>query len=364
MARLICNGCQQTITGKYIQALRAAWHPDCFRCAHCGEPIAETGFMAKNGKPYHPACYRERFSLRCHACKQPIEGKYLRVLGKIWHPEHFTCAHCGKILEDKYFSRHGKPYCEKDFLLLFREKCALCGAPLGERYLEDLSGNHYCAAHENDPRCSNCNRFIGTQAAGQGITYADGRLTCSDCHAHAILEVSDAYSLIKDVKKVLRGYDFHFQEKPPLKLHLLGTAELQAISRRRRNHEPSGVTQTHIENVFGVETHREVTGVFMLYGLSPEHLGSVLAHELGHVWLFTNRYPDLPNVLEEGLCELLAAYWLEQQAGDLARMRLRMLEKNPSRIYGTGYRKVRKAVERNSLPYVLDYLKRYARLPD
>ncbi|MCS7037966.1 MAG: hypothetical protein NZP34_00005, partial [Caldilineales bacterium] len=60
-----CYGCSRPITGAYVTALGRAWHPECFRCAGCGRPIGENSFYTHEGRPYHAACYHERFSPRC-----------------------------------------------------------------------------------------------------------------------------------------------------------------------------------------------------------------------------------------------------------------------------------------------------------
>lgn len=360
----ICNNCGKAFQGEYIKALGASWHPGCFCCAHCGQPIDSRGFLEKKGKPYHPQCFHERFSPRCHACGQPIEGKYLRALGKIWHPEHFVCTHCGKPIEGNFSAHRGKPYCKEHYLLLFAEKCSLCGKPLEGDYLVDLWGNKVCKSHEQEPRCSCCARFIGMQANGKPTRYADGRILCQSCAKTAVHEVSDAYALMKDVQKVLARHEFHFDRKLKIPLKLVSKDEIQSgLSKRRRARNTTGLAQTSIQSLFGVESEREIRGVLLLDGLPPEHLGATLAHELGHVWLFVNRFPGLPAKLEEGLCELMASYWLKTQSSELAKIRLRILEKNPDRVYGTGYRSVRKAVEHTSLAYVLDHIKRYASLP-
>jgi hypothetical protein len=364
MAKLICKDCGQPISGQFIQALGAVWHPACFRCAHCKEPIDSCGFLEKRGKAYHPRCYHERFSPHCHACKQPIEGHYIKALGKLWHPEHFVCAHCGNPIEGKYFAHRGKPYCAQDYLLLFGEKCTLCGKPLDERFMVDIWGNKYCQHHENEPRCSSCNRFIGMTTTGQAVRYEDNRIICEHCNQSAIFEISKAYELLQEVQDVLARHELIFNRKYKIPLNMVGQAELQsALAKRKRLQNASGITQTGIETLFGVESSREIKNIQVLYGLPREHLGAVLAHELGHVWLFLNRYPQLPGKLEEGICELMSSYWLQTQENELAKIRLKLLEKNPHRIYGTGYRTVRKAVERTSLAYVLDNIKRYASLP-
>ncbi len=102
----------------------------------------------------------------------------------------------------------------------------------------------------------------------------------------------------------------------------------------------------------------------MLFVLPYEHLGSVLAHELGHAWLFLNHYPKLPNKLEEGFCELLSTYWLQSRDNDLARVRLNCLKK-----ILTGLRERLPFVQQNHCTLFAGVcaglsLKRHADLPD
>ena len=110
----------------------------------------------------------------------------MRALNKLWHPEHFVCAHCGKQIGETYYVRKGKAYCGEDYLLLFAEKCALCGQPLVESFIEDVWGNHYCTRHEDDPRCSSCERWIGQYLTGGGVRYDDDRIMCQECSQKGI----------------------------------------------------------------------------------------------------------------------------------------------------------------------------------
>lgn len=53
------------------------------------------------------------------------------ALGKNWHPEHFTCSHCGRQLgRESYFERGGKAFCESDYFELFSPRCAYCNGPI------------------------------------------------------------------------------------------------------------------------------------------------------------------------------------------------------------------------------------------
>lgn len=67
----------------------------------------------------------------CNACEKPIVGQVITALGKTWHPEHFTCAHCTQELGTRnFFERDGKPYCETDYHNLFSPRCAYCNGPI------------------------------------------------------------------------------------------------------------------------------------------------------------------------------------------------------------------------------------------
>jgi hypothetical protein len=51
------------------------------------------------------------------------------------------------------------------------------------------------------------------------------------------------------------------------------------------------------------------------------HPGTILAHECTHAYLRLSGYPpDLPADVEEGLCQLLALLWLEQEGARLVEL--------------------------------------------
>lgn len=58
-------------------------------------------------------------------------GQVITALGRTWHPEHFTCAHCNQELGTRnFFERDGRPYCEPDYHNLFSPRCAYCNGPI------------------------------------------------------------------------------------------------------------------------------------------------------------------------------------------------------------------------------------------
>ena len=60
----------------------------------------------------------------------------------------------------------------------------------------------------------------------------------------------------------------------------------------------------------------EITAILVLCGLPWLLAGSILAHEVMHAWLRLAGFPALPPPTEEGLCQLMALLWLEQQPAE------------------------------------------------
>lgn len=55
-----------------VTALGRAWHPEHFLCSGCSTTLGGSSFFEKDGAPFCPECYFERFSPRCGFCNQPI----------------------------------------------------------------------------------------------------------------------------------------------------------------------------------------------------------------------------------------------------------------------------------------------------
>lgn len=55
-----------------MTALGRAWHPEHFVCGGCSTALGGSSFFEKDGAPFCPECYFERFSPRCGLCNQPI----------------------------------------------------------------------------------------------------------------------------------------------------------------------------------------------------------------------------------------------------------------------------------------------------
>ncbi|XP_052548988.1 leupaxin isoform X1 [Tympanuchus pallidicinctus] len=136
-----CAACHKPIAGKMFTALGETWHPEHFTCACCGQELGGRPFFERGGQAYCEEDYHQAFSPRCAYCAGPIREKVLTAMDQTWHPEHFFCAHCGKVFgDDGFHERGGKPYCFQDFVVLFAPKCQGCERPLTDNYLSALQG--------------------------------------------------------------------------------------------------------------------------------------------------------------------------------------------------------------------------------
>uniref|UniRef100_A0A8B9NNA8 Leupaxin n=1 Tax=Accipiter nisus TaxID=211598 RepID=A0A8B9NNA8_9AVES len=137
-------------------------------------------------------------------------------LDQTWHPEHFFCAHCGKVFGDDgmfqgmgvgspvpivptpgippiapfsspavgahpdalpagFHERSGKPYCHRDFLAMFAPKCQGCDRPVTDNYLSALQGVWH-------PECFVCTECLSSFASGSFFEL-QGRPYC-ELHFH------------------------------------------------------------------------------------------------------------------------------------------------------------------------------------
>ena len=82
-------------------------------------------------------------------------------------------------------------------------------------------------------------------------------------------------------------------------------------------------------------------------------LAATFAHELGHVLLFVNDKTLDPNPqwptddeVVEGFCEVVASEWLESRTDRRSRVLRRMMDTNPTPVYGPGFRMMRSEFDR------------------
>jgi hypothetical protein len=300
----VCARCGQWITGYYVQALGRNWHPGCFRCAACGRPI-EGQFVEHSGTVYHPHCHQESFGLRCAVCGEYIEGQYIQTF---W-------------------------------------------------------GESYCARHRTQyPECYVCQRPVCHRLTDGGKKYQDGRVVCMLCRREAVDDQEQARRVMRQVQVRMTRYDLDTRRiSIPLEMVPLTRLTAKGVSGPMARLQGQTIKQTHLLD--GEEYKRTIETLYVLGGLPPVYLENVLAHELGHVWLFMQHVDDLPEDLEEGLCNLFAYLLHQEQTSPEARHCIHLLEENPDPIYGDGFRRARAIYEQRGLPALLRGVAQYRRWP-
>jgi len=366
---LICGGCGRGIIGQYIEALGQNWHPECFRCAGCGQPLGEQRFAVRDDRPYHPACYEEKFGLRCAACGGLITDQYVEQEGAAYHPDchkarfGLRCAACDGFIEGRYVQHEGRPYHPDCHKQQFGKRCAVCGEYIEGQYIQTFWGDVYCARHKTEyPECYVCQRPVCKRLTGGGKQYQDGRVVCMLCRKQAVDDQAQARTIMQQVQARMVSYGLDTRQVP-IPLAMVKLTQLTAEGMAGPLARLQGQTRKQVQTLNGQEVARAIEAVYVLGGLPPIYLENVLAHELGHVWLFMQHIDDLPEDLEEGLCNLFAYLLHQEQASPETRHCLQLLEENPDPIYGDGFRRARAVYEKRGLPALLRGVAQHRRWP-
>lgn len=364
----VCAGCNAEIGhGRYLSCMGAVWHPECFRCHGCNQPISDYEFSMSDNRPYHKSCYKEQHHPKCDVCKNFIPTNPAGLIEYRAHP----------------------------FWL-----------------------QKYCPSHETDgtPRCCSCERMEPVDA--RYLINDDGRKLCLECLDSAIMDTHECQPLYLEIQEFYEGLNMKVEQQIPLLLverqalneamegeknghhHMPETrglclSEEQTISTISRRPKIGG---HRILDMF-TEPYRlirrcEVTAILILYGLPRLLTGSILAHEMMHAWLRLKGYPSLSPEVEEGICQVLAHMWLdseiiagsgsnttsasssassssssspsttsskkgkrselEKKLGDFFK---HQIESDTSAAYGDGFREGNKAVLKYGLKTTLDHIK-------
>ncbi|KAL6572633.1 hypothetical protein OROMI_013591 [Orobanche minor] len=378
----ICAGCNTEIGhGRFLSCMSAVWHPECFRCHGCSQPISDYEFSMSGSYPYHKTCYKESYHPKCDICKHYIPTNEAGLIEYRAHP---------------FWSQK------------------------------------YCPSHEHDgtPRCCSCERMESRDARFAPLI--DGRNLCLECLGSAIMDTDECQPLFLDIQEFFEGLNMRVTQQVPLLLverqalneamdgerhghhHMPETrglclSEEQTVStvrlmsllnakldhqilRRPRmgggNHRVTGMRT----EPYKLTRHCEVTAILILYGLPRLLTGSILAHELMHAWLRLNGFRTLRQDVEEGICQVIASMWLESQIlhmssdgnnnastsssftsskqGETSPFEKKLnvffkhqIATDTSSVYGDGFRAGNQAVQKLGLQSTLDHMRETGNFP-
>ena len=171
-----CAACALPISGRMVSAALQRFHPTCFTCHHCSEPLECVAFypepdlkrserlariharlegldvpedqsgetaMDDGDESLRFFChldFHELFSPRCRSCKTPIESEVVVACGGTWHVGHFFCAECGDPFDPQtpFVEKDGYAWCVQCHAGRFSGKCKGCRKPVVEQGINAL----------------------------------------------------------------------------------------------------------------------------------------------------------------------------------------------------------------------------------
>ncbi len=311
-------------------------------------------------------------ALECSVCHKKIRGRYLKANGKVFCSQKClnktkpVCAACGKRCLKGAYKKNDKFYCSKKCLETTLPKCALCGKPFRQGIvIKTPEGDKiYCRHCGSLPKCFACNLPVAS-----GTYLPDGRFIGENCARTAIFTEAEGKELFNKIRaeihRKLNWYTNH-------KLHFC-LVDLKTLKKASANYEPGmemglfkhsytikTTTKTSYSLMEGrqekIEKRRtnERYTIYLLSGLPKWKFIEVCAHELGHDWM-QEYYPQIKDLkIKEGWAEYFAS-----QVNDIYGQGYlnKRMDKNPSKIYGDGYRFIRDYVKQHGIQGLMQYFK-------
>ena len=333
--KIICDYCKEEIKGHYFEANGKYYHVAHYLCDECGELLADQKVYLKDGKKYCQKCYNKLFAPRC--------------------------AYCGGIIEDTSVIYKGKNYHKDCFENHVAIKCTICGELITGEYLQDFWGNSYHLSHKGEfPQCESCGRLISEKTTGGGIQYPDGRHICNLCRATALTDPDRARKILDKVRLQLAGENIRIEDDD-IGLHLVDMNQLKKMSGKNMDSQ-KGYTQYKYTKI-GDNLTSVHFDIYILDGLPEINFISIAAHELMHVWQHENAPAENDPAFCEGSCNYASYLVLKHYSGKMPEYLIDNLIRDDDKIYGDGFRRVKKLAEEHGADYWLRHLKSHKDFP-
>ncbi len=329
---IICSGCNKKIEGTYLKIDNKYFHPEHFLCEKCGK-IIEGNYHKESNKYYHSSCYAEAFIGKCEVCKKAIESEYIVKDGKKYHPECFN---------------------EKVAL-----KCSICSKVINDEYFNDFYGNAYHAFHEKEyPKCDNCRRLICSAITEGGKVISDGRNLCNICLRNAVKSEKEINNLFKKVLSQLNKDGFKIIIKD-IKVISADRKLLKKVAGNNYLENIKGFCVSDKKTIIGLTKNKSWTNhsIYILNNVPAVFIESTIAHELMHIWITQNTKGEQDEDFIEGSCNYLSYHYLRNNNLEDAKVIKEFIMKDNSVIYGDGFRKVLKKMQGMPLNHLLSLLR-------
>ncbi|XP_055334798.1 LIM and senescent cell antigen-like-containing domain protein 1 isoform X1 [Paramacrobiotus metropolitanus] len=179
----VCQTCREGFDANepILNSQGESYHEECLVCAQCFRPFVDGVYYEFEGRKYCEHDFQVLYAPCCAKCNEFIIGRVIKAMYTSWHPEHFQCEICGRILSDIGFMRN--------------QGRALCH-PCNDRVRAEAAGKYICyrcraviddkpLKYKNEPyhpyhfNCSNpeCGRELDSDARE-----IRGELYCLRCH--------------------------------------------------------------------------------------------------------------------------------------------------------------------------------------
>ena len=150
----------------------------------------------------------------CKGCSEPIEGEHLKALKAYWHPEHFCCVVCQKLVtEERFYVHEGGPCHPACYEKNFAHHCALCAEALMGEHQINYWGDRYCLSHNKElASCHYCGRLarhISKKMERRGVD----DVRCEVCAATAVEDHGQAMALLPQLIRWVEAQGLRFRQK-------------------------------------------------------------------------------------------------------------------------------------------------------
>jgi len=298
----------------------------------------------------------------CARCGDVIDGAHFRTDGKYYHPEHFACFYCNRPIKGRYTEHKQHNYHNDCFTEQIALRCSLCNGVIEGEYLHDFWGNSYHRHHDSvAPSCDSCSRFISPELTGGGVRYDDGRYICAICHPNSITDIDDILVIVREVALHMKSFGMDVDYKG-LQVHLVGREQMQDVAKEHSNSLRGFTDYTEDWRLFGKARNRKLN-VYLLYGMPRMELISTIAHELAHIWQFNHGRFDNDQALCEGSCNYAAFLVLRNYSDEESKFFQSNLATDNDRVYGDGFRRVKKFAEAEGSGTWLKHLRKKSNWP-
>ena len=122
-----CSTCGKAVSGTVLRALDKPFHPECFRCIVCNCDLQEQKFFERHGSPYCKKHNTLLFGQICFRCGQEIPSiQLVHEMDRYWHRDHFACMICDAKHPISLYCLDNKPYCKSHYNDMTKPVCGWC----------------------------------------------------------------------------------------------------------------------------------------------------------------------------------------------------------------------------------------------